>query len=88
MRGLIYKKNYRYIITHANSLNYNAMKNHYLLTQLADILMQLYEDGVKGIKIIKRTIEKISEGLLESIKKQHLTENDFNYEKFQVRKQE
>ena len=86
--GFNIQKNYRYIITHANSLNYNAMKNHYLLTQLADILMQLYEDGVKGIKIIKRTIEKISEGLLESIKKQQLTEDDFNYEKFQVRKQE
>ena len=33
------------MITHANSLNYNAMKNHYLITQIADILMQLYENG-------------------------------------------
>lgn len=68
--GFNIQKNYRYIITHANSLDYNAMKNHYLITQLADVLLQLYENGVKEIKIIKRTIEKISEGLLESLQKQ------------------
>lgn len=56
--GFNIQKIYRYMITHANSLNYNAMKNHYLLTQLADISLQLYENGVKGIKLIKRTIEK------------------------------
>ena len=81
------QKNYRYIITHANSLNYNAMKNHYLITQLADVLLQLYENGVKGIKIIKRTIQKISEGLLESMKKQLLNEEDFVFQKFQIRKE-
>jgi hypothetical protein len=85
--GFNIQKNYRYMITHANSLNYNAMKNHYLLTQLADVLVQLYENGVKGIKLIKRTIEKISEGLLDSIKNQQLKEEDFIYEKFQVRRE-
>ena len=85
--GFNIQKNYRYMITHANSLNYNAMKNHYLLTQLADVLVQLYENGVKGIKLIKRTIEKISEGLLDSIKNQQLKEEDFIYERFQVRRE-
>lgn len=85
--GFNIQKNYRYIITHANSLNYNAMKNHYLITQLADVLLQLYENGVKGIKIIKRTIQKISEGLLESMKKQLLNEEDFVFQKFQIRKE-
>lgn len=85
--GFNIQKNYRYIITHANSLDYNAMKNHYLLTQLADVLLQLYENGVKGIKLIKRTIKKISEGLLESMKKQLLMEEDFEYTRFQVRKE-
>ncbi len=85
--GFNIQKNYRYIITHANSLDYNAMKNHYLITQLADVLLQLYENGVKGIKIIKRTIEKISEGLLESIQKQRLNEEDFVFERFQIRKE-
>jgi hypothetical protein len=84
--GFNIQKNHRYIITHANSLNYNAMKNHYLLTQLADILLQLYENGIKGLKVIKRTLKKISEGLLECLKKQALTAEDFIYKPFQIRK--
>jgi hypothetical protein len=87
-QGFNIQKNHRYIITHANSLDYNAMKNHYLLTQLADILLQLYESGIKGIKIIKRTIEKISEGLLECMKKQPLEDEDFIYKRMQIRRQE
>ena len=39
--GFNIQKNIRYFITHANSLNYEAMKNHYLLTQLADIVGSL-----------------------------------------------
>ena len=35
--GFNIQKNHRFIITHANSFNYNAMKNHYLLTQIADM---------------------------------------------------
>lgn len=77
--GFNIQKNYRYFITHANSLDYNAMKNHYLLTQLADVLLQLYENGIKDIKIIKRTLEKIAEGLLECLRKQSLTEEELKY---------
>lgn len=84
--GFNIQKNHRYIITHANSLNYNAMKNHYLLTQLADMLVQLYEDGVEGIKLLKLTIKKIAEGLLNSLKRQGLTVEDLTYERMQVRK--
>jgi hypothetical protein len=84
--GFNIQKNYRYIITHANSLDYNAMKNHYLLTQLADVLLQLYENGIKDIKIIKRTLEKISEGLLECLKKQSLLEEELQYNRMQIRK--
>lgn len=62
------------------------MKNHYLLTQIADVLLQMYENGVKDIKIIKRTIAKISEGLLECLKKQSLTKEELIYERMQVRK--
>jgi hypothetical protein len=85
--GFNIQKNHRYLITHANTMDYNGMKNHYLITQIADMLLQLYERGVKGLKIIKRTIEKISEGLLECLKKQALTEEDFIYNRFQVRKE-
>ena len=40
--GFNNQKNGLYRIEHLNSYNSNAMKNHYLLTQIADILMQLY----------------------------------------------
>lgn len=84
--GFNIQKNHRYIITHANSLDYNAMKNHYLITQISDMLLQLYECGVKGLKIIKGTIENISKGLLESLKKQKLVNADLKFDKMQVRK--
>lgn len=64
--GFNIQKNHRYNIEHANSLNYNAMKNHYLLTQISDLLMQLYENGIKGLRQAKRTIKNISSDLLQS----------------------
>ena len=76
--GFNIQKNYRYNIEHANSLNYNAMKNHYLLTQIADILMQLYENGIKGLRELKRTIKNISSDLLASFGRQ-LTREDIFY---------
>lgn len=78
--GFNIQKNHRYDIEHANSLNYNAMKNHYLLTQISDILIQLYENGVKGLKKIKRTIKNISSDLLTSFGQQ-LTREDISYTK-------
>jgi hypothetical protein len=84
--GFNIQKNYRYIITHANSLDYNAMKNHYLITQIADILLQLYECGVRNLRLVKRTIQSISEGLLECLKNQRLVEEDFDFPRMQVRK--
>ena len=61
-----------------NSLNYNAMKIHYLLTQVADIILQLYEKGDKLIKALKTTIKKISSNLLLSFARQ-LTREDISY---------
>lgn len=84
--GFNIQKNHRYMITHANSLNYNAMKNHYLITQIADILMQMYENGDKGIKELKYTIKRISEELLESLRKQELETGDLVFKKMQIRK--
>lgn len=40
--GFNNQKNEIYDIEHLNSTDSNAMKNHYLLTQIADIIMQLY----------------------------------------------
>lgn len=84
--GFNIQKNHRYMITHANSLDYNAMKNHYLITQIADILMQLYENGDKGVKELRYTIKRISEELLESIRKQKLEAEELVYEKMQIRR--
>lgn len=66
--GFNNQKTKRYNIEHANSLNYNAMKNHYLITQLADILRQLYEKGVEKIRDLKKSIKEISSSLLESFR--------------------
>ena len=85
--GFNIQKNHRYMITHANSLDYNAMKNHYLITQIADILMQMYENGDKGVKELKYTIKRISEELLESMRKQMLETKDLIFEKMQVRRE-
>ena len=54
------------------------MKNHYLLTQIADVLLQLYENGIKGLREIKRTIKNISSDLLASFGRQ-LTREDISY---------
>ena len=59
-----------------NSHNYNAMKNHYILTQLADIFMQLFENGLKVLKLLKKTAKEMSLNLLEAIRIRTLTDKD------------
>lgn len=58
MRDLIIRKMGYTWIEHLNSHNSNAMKNHYLLTQIADILMQLYLAWNPYIKELKQTNKK------------------------------
>ena len=72
--GFNNQKTKKYMIEHANSLNYNAMKNHYLITQLADILRQLYEKGVDKIRDLNKSIKEISSKLLESFCTRFLTD--------------
>ena len=72
--GFNNQKTKKYMIEHANSLNYNAMKNHYLITQLADILRQLYEKGVDKIRDLRKGIKEISFNLLESFRTRLLTD--------------
>lgn len=74
--GFNNQKTKKYNIEHANSLNYNAMKNHYLITQLADILRQLYELGVDKIRDLSKSIKEISSSLLESFRTRLLTNED------------
>ena len=74
--GFNQQKNLRYHIEHANSHNYTAIKNYYLLVQITDIIMQLYESGTTILKAIKKTAKEKSSNLLEAIRTRRLTEED------------
>ncbi len=74
--GFNKQKNLRYEIEHVNSMDYQAMKNHYLLVQIADMIMQLYEHGIKTLKESRKTAKEISSDLLEAIRSQQITEED------------
>lgn len=50
------------------------MKNHYLLMQIADIIIQLFEKGDKVLKTIKKTAIEISANLLEAIWTRRITD--------------
>lgn len=77
--GFNNQKNGLYRIEHLNSKNSNAMKNHYLLTQISDILMQLYLAWNPYIKELKQTIKNTSSGLLESFRGLTVTKEDVSY---------
>ena len=77
--GFNNQKNGLYQIEHINSRNSNAMKNHYLLTQVADIIMQLYLAWNPFIKEIKQSIKNTSSRLLESFRRQTVTDEDVLY---------
>lgn len=75
-QGFNNQKNVRYHIEHSNSHDYTAMKNHYLITQIADMIMQLYENGIKILKDFKKTAKEISSNLLEAIRTRKITDED------------
>ena len=77
--GFNNQKNGLYRIEHLNSKNSNAMKNHYLLTQISDILMQLYLAWNPYVKELKQTIKNTSSELLESFRRLTVTEEDVSY---------
>ena len=77
--GFNIQKNGIYQIEHLNSRNSNAMKNHYLLTQISDILMQLYLAWNPFIKELGQSIKNTSSGLLESFRHITVTEEDVSY---------
>lgn len=77
--GFNTQKNILYKIEHLNSKNPNAMKNHYLLTQISDILMQLYLAGTKVLKELKQTIKNTSARLLETFRRAIVNDEDVFY---------
>lgn len=76
--GFNNQKTKRYYIEHANSLNYTAMKNHYLITQITDIMRQLFEKGSELFKKQRMSIKEISSNLLETFRTRPLTEIEDN----------
>lgn len=78
-KGFNNQKNGLYRIEHLNSRNSNAMKNHYLLTQISDILMQIYLSWNPYIRDLKQTIKNTSSRLLKSFCGQTVTEEDVSY---------
>ena len=64
--GFNNQKNGNYDIEHVCCLNYNAMKNHYLLVQITDIIKQLFERGCSRIKELKFSKKNISSILKNS----------------------
>lgn len=77
--GFNNQKNGLYRIEHINSRNSNAMKNHYLFTQIADILMQLYLAWNPLIDEIGQSKKNTSSRLLESFRRQTVTDEDVLY---------
>ena len=77
--GFNNQKNILYKIEHLNSHHPTAMKNHYLLTQIADILMQLYLHWNPMVKKLKQGIKNTSSRLLESFRQHTITEEDVSY---------
>lgn len=75
-QGFNNQKNIKNNIEHLCSKDYNAMKNHYLLAQIADILRQLFECGYELIRNLKASIKEISSRLLESFSREPLTPED------------
>jgi len=74
--GFNNQKNIKNNIEHLCCKDYNAMKNHYLLAQIADILRQLFECGYELIRSLKATIKEISSRILESFRRDILTPED------------
>lgn len=74
--GFNNQKNVKNNIEHLCSKDYNAMKNHYIIAQIADILRQLFEEGYELIRGLKASLKEISSRLLESFRRDLLTPED------------
>lgn len=75
-QGFNNQKNIKNNIEHLCCKDYNAMKNHYLLDQIADILRQLFECGYGLIRSLKASIKEISSRILESFRRELITIED------------
>ena len=77
--GFNNQKNEIYDIEHLNSRDSNGMKNHYMLTQIADIMMQLYLAWNPLVREMGQSKKNTSSRLLESFRRQTVTDEDVLY---------
>lgn len=75
--GFNRQKHWQGDITHACSWNATAMKNHYLMLQISDMVKQLYEWFYLKKNEIKKTQKNISSDLLASFGRQLTAEDIF-----------
>lgn len=75
--GFNRQKNWQGDITHACCFNQNAMKNHYLMMQISDMIKQLYEWFYLKANEIKKKQKNISTELLASFDRQLTAEDIF-----------
>ena len=68
-----------YDLEHHCSENYNAMKNHYLLIQLADMIMRLFTEYDQAVYRLKEGIKHTASDLLVSFTARQLSEADIKY---------
>lgn len=73
--GFNRQKNWQGDITHACSFDEQAMKNHYLMIQIADMIKQLYEWFYLKANDIKKKQKNISSDLLRSFSGQLTVED-------------
>ena len=78
--GFNRQKNWQGDITHACSWDKNAMKNHYLMVQIADMVKQLYEWFFLKKNEIKKKQKNISSELLASFGRQPTETEDIQAE--------
>lgn len=65
--GFNIQKNGTFNIGHLYSKNQIAIKVHYLMIQIAHILRQLLEKGLKGIKELKLKLKEISQAIKQQL---------------------
>lgn len=83
--GFNNQKNISYNLEHVCCENYNAMKNHYLLIQIADILKQLFEKGSEVFRLLKLSKKNISSKLKHSFSRETLNFKDILTSRIQIR---
>ena len=77
-QGFNRQKNWQYDITHACSWNANALKCHYLMTQIADFFKQLYEFYFLSKNEIQKKQKNISSDLFNSFSQQTTSKDIFS----------